>query len=141
MGIFKIDVAPDKLKQMEQQIEERLKQRREEHGDYIARENELAAPVVNYSDVEMEKISYELFKARDYVRIFPDEDFLAPKRTSRMKRFFQRVVRRVLRQQIVFNEFILGAMEDLNSRIVKLEEKNRSLQGDKRDMGTRKDDG
>jgi len=55
MGIFKIDVGSDKLKQLEQQIEERLKQRKKEHGDYIARENELAAPVVNYSDVEMEK--------------------------------------------------------------------------------------
>ena len=58
-----------------------------------------------------------------------------------MKRFFQRVVRRVLRQQIVFNEFMLGAMEDLNNRIVKLEEKNQSLQGDKKEMGTHKDDG
>ena len=140
MGTFKINVESEKLKQLEQQIDERLKQRKEKHGDYIAKENELAAPVVDYSSVEMENISYELFKARDYVKIYPEESFFAPKRKSRIKRFFQRVVRRILRQQIVFNEFMLAAVEDLSNRIVKLEEKIKSLHDDNGKTDTRKDD-
>jgi hypothetical protein len=132
MGIFRINVKPDELERLEQQIEDRVRERKKQHGDYVEKENELAAPVVNYSDVEMEDISYELFKAREYVKMFPEEDFFAPRRSSGFKRFYQRVVRRVLRQQIVFNQFMLGAVEDLNCRIVKIEQKLKSL-GSKED--------
>ena len=140
MGIFKINVKSEELKRLEQQIEDRVKERTKQHGDYVQKENELAAPVVNYSDIEMEDISYELFRAREYVKMFPEEDFFAPKRSSGLRRFYQRVVRRLLRQQIVFNQFMLGAVEDLNNRIVKIEQKLKSL-GSKKEKTDSENDG
>ena len=140
MGIFKIKVKPEELKRLEQQIEDRVKERTKQHGDYVQKEDELAAPVVNYSDIEMEDISYEPFRAREYVKMCPDEDFFAPKRSSGLKRFYQRGIRRLLRQQIVFNQFMLGAVEDLNNRIVKIEQKLKSL-GSKKEKTDSENDG
>ena len=84
--------------------------------------------MLDYSHVEMEDLPYELFMARQFVKMFPDEKFGPPKRFAGLRRFFQRAMRRVLRQQIVFNEFSLGAVEELNRRLVELERKVESLQ-------------
>ncbi len=135
MGIFKINAKSEDIKRLEQQIENRVKERVKEHGDFVQKEDELAATVLNYSDREMEDVPYELFRAREYVKMFPEEDFVAPKRFSGLRRFYQRVVRRLLRQQIVFNEFMLGAVEELNQRLVSLEKKTKSLEDTKPKTG------
>ncbi len=135
MGIFKGNLGPEELRNLEQQIEKRVKERAGKHGNYVEEENKLAAPVVNYSDREMENVPYELFMARKYVKMFPEEEFGPPKRFSGLRSFFQRVVRRILRQQIVFNEFMLGAMEELNQRLISLEEETKSLENKKSKKG------
>ena len=128
MGIFKINAKLEDSKRLEQQIESRVKERVKEHGDFVQKENELAAPVLDYSNREMEDVPYELFRAREYVKMFPEEDFVAPGRFSGMRRLYQRIVRRLLRQQIVFNEFMLGAVEELNQRLVSLEKRIKFLE-------------
>ena len=127
METFKTNLGPDENRRLNQLVEERVKARVSEHGEFMKKEDELAAPALGYSHVEMEDVPYELFMARQFVKMFPDEKFGPPKRLGGLRRFFQRVMRRILRQQIVFNEFSLGAIEELNRRLVELERRVESL--------------
>ena len=131
MGIFSANIETSKLNRLEELIESRISERMKKHGGYIADERNLVSGLTDYSGKEMEEVSYELFRAREYVRIFSEEDFFTTKRFSRVRTFYRRVVRRLLRQQIVFNEFILGALEDINERLSRIERKIDSLDGEK----------
>lgn len=133
MSIFKADIAPKELERIEREIDKRIKERKAKYGDYLEKEDALARQVLKYHEIQMEDVPYELYMARKYARVFPEEEFGQPKRLGGIRRFLRRVVRRVIRPQIVYNEFITGAVDDLNQRITELEEKTKSLEAGARE--------
>lgn len=123
MSIFKFEINDDDLKRIQDEIDCRVDSHVREHGDFIKKENEIASSVLNYNTSEIQDTPYDLFRAREYVKIFPEDEPFSPSKTSGIRRFYHRIVRRLLRQQIVFNEFILSALEEIWSEQKKLEDR------------------
>jgi len=141
MSIFKLDIDADELKSLENKIADSVRDRILENGDYVKKENTLIANVLNYSTTEVEDLPYELFRAREYVKIFPEDDPFSSVKTSSLSRFYHRVVRRLLRQQIVFNEFMLSASEEIWKKMKNLEDRISAIEKDKRNKGQSNDKG
>lgn len=135
MGIFKLNMDAGESKRVDDEIEARIQERLRENGDFILKENTLASPVLNYSNADVEDLPYELFRAREYVKIFPEEDPFSFEKTSKIRRFYHRVVRRLLRQQIVFNEFMLSASEEIWGKLKDLEDRISALEKNKSGTG------
>ena len=133
MGIFKADIDPKELERIEREIEKRIEERKAKYGDYVAKEEAIARQVLSYRNIEMEDIPYELFMARQYSRLFPEGKLGTKTKFAGIRRFFRRLVRRFMRPQVVFNEFITGAVDDLNRKIVELEDKVKSLEARRTD--------
>jgi len=136
MSIFKLEINPDEMKHIGDEIENRVRSRQHEHGNFVKKENELAASTLNYAGSEVEELSYELFRAREYVKIFPEDDPFSPVRTSGVRKFYHRVVRRLLRRQIVFNEFMLSASEEIWRKLKNLEDRISAIEKNKPGKGS-----
>jgi hypothetical protein len=121
MGWFEIDIDSQRKAALVAAVEKRLAERRAAGQDPAAEEQRLVDGLLDYGTRGVEDISYDLYNARKFVRMFPDEAEGASGLFGWLKRFYQRVVRRVLRQQIVYNEAVLGVLEDLEARVAKLE--------------------
>ncbi|MBN1917594.1 MAG: hypothetical protein JW889_06765 [Verrucomicrobia bacterium] len=121
MGWFEMDIDAQHKAELEAAVEKRLAERQGKGEDPEADEQRCIGDLLDYAKRGFEDISYDLYNARKFVRMFPDEAEGASGILARLKRFYRRVVRRVLRQQIVYNEAVLGVLEDLERRVRKLE--------------------
>jgi hypothetical protein len=121
MPLFDADIDAQRKAQIEATIAERMAARRADGADPVAEERRRTGDLLDYGRTEFEQITYDLYNARKFVRMFPDEAEGAGGLLGGIKRLYQRVVRRLLRQQIVFNQAVLGVLEDLDERLKKLE--------------------
>lgn len=137
-GIFKADVPEGKLAGLEKEIERRVETRKSKLGDVQAAESQAIGNLLEYGRAPIDDICYELYNARRFVKIFPEPDVAAGERMpGLLVRLFQKLVRRVLRQQIVFNESVLGVLEENEQRLSRLEEGLRRLEADSRQRSDR----
>jgi hypothetical protein len=128
MGIFKADIEKQKLAAIEREIEQRIENRKSKLGDVRAAEKEAIGTLLDYGRAPVDEIPYELFIARKFVKIFPEPDVGGGEQgPGLLVRLFHKVVRRVLRQQIVFNESVLGLLEENEQRLSRLERKLKEL--------------
>ena len=125
--MFRLTGDEDKARRIKNKIAGNIAERKRQYGDIEKREKEAIGSLLSYGEREMENISYDLYNARKFVKIFPEEAASGSGKSGILKRFYQKVVRRVLRQQIVFNQSVVGTLNDLNERLAKVEdEMNRS---------------
>lgn len=136
MSIFKLDINPDEFNKIENEIQKRVNSLIQTKGDLLQKENDIASSVLNYASKDVEDLSYELFRAREYVKIFPENDPFSNEKISKFRRFYHRIVRRLLRQQIVFNEFILSASEEIWKKLHDLEERFNEIEKNQKDKGS-----
>lgn len=136
MSIFKLDINSDEFKKIESEIQNRVNSLVQEKGDLLRKENEIASSVLNYASTGVEDISYELFRAREYVKIFPENNPFSNEKASKFRRFFHRIVRRLLRQQIVFNEFMLAASEEIWKKLRDLEKRLNAMEKNQKNRGS-----
>jgi hypothetical protein len=123
VSLFEADINAQRKAEIEATMARRAAERRAGGNDPTTEERERIGDLLEYGRRQFEDITYDLYNARKFVRLFPDEAEGKPGFGGAVKRFYQRVVRRVLRQQIVFNEAVLGVLEDLEARVKKLEGK------------------
>lgn len=121
MSFFDVEINARRKAELEATIAERMAKRRANGSDPGAEERRRIGDLLDYGRTECEQITYDLYNARKFVRMFPDEAEACGGPFGWIKRFYQRVVRRLLRQQIVFNQAALGVLEDLDERLKKLE--------------------
>ena len=121
MSLFDADIDAQRKAQLEAAIAERMAKKRADGADPAAEERARIGDLLDYGRSEFEDISYDLYNARKFVRMFPDEADASRGGFGWLRRLYQRIVRRVLRQQIVFNEAVLGVLEDLEERVKALE--------------------
>ena len=129
MGWFEADIDPQRKAALEAAIDKRCAA----SDDAVVEERRRVGDLLDYGKRDVEQISYDLYNARKFVRMFPDEAEGAGGLFGWLKRFYQRVVRRLLRQQIVFNEAVLGVLEDLEARVKKLEGDKKNHEPARRD--------
>ncbi len=129
MSRFKASVPEEKLVALEREIESRIQDRRSKLGDVQAAEMEAIAGLLDYGRAAVDNISYDLYNARKFVKIFPEPDVSAGEQPrGLLVRLYHKVVRRLLRQQIVFNQSVLGVLEENEQRLARLEEKLNELE-------------
>jgi hypothetical protein len=121
MPLFDADIDAQRKAEIEATIGERMAARRARGDDAAGEERRRLGDLLDYGRTEFEQITYDLYNARKFVRMFPDEAEGTGGLFGGIKRLYRRVVRRLLRQQIVFNEAVLGVLEDLDERLKKLE--------------------
>jgi len=124
MSIFKADLPEEELDELERKIETRIETRRIKEGDVQAAEKQAIGNLLDYGRAAVDDISYDLYNARRFVKIFPEPDAAAGEKVPGLPvRFYHKVVRRLLRQQIVFNQSVLGVLEENERRLSELEKK------------------
>ena len=121
MGLFEAGIDPKRKAAIEATIAKRVAERHAADSDPAVEERRRTGDLLDYGRSEYDEITYDLYNARKFVRMFPDEAEGARGPFGWIKRFYQRVVRRLLRQQIVQNEAVLGVLEDLEERVKRLE--------------------
>jgi len=132
MSLFDADIDAQRKAQLEAAIAERMAKKRADGADPAAEERARIGDLLDYGRRHFEDISYDLYNAKRFVRMFPDETDASRGAFGWVKRLYQRIVRRVLRQQIVFNEAVLGVVEDLEERVKALEkDQDTTAQGGK----------
>ncbi len=131
MGWFEADISEEKQAALEQEIERRIQARKEKSGDVQAAEKQAIGGLLEYGRGAHDDISYDHYNARKFVKMFPEPDVAAgEKGPCLVVRLYQKVVRRLLRQQIVYNESVLGVLEETERRLSELEKKLERLKQD-----------
>jgi len=120
VSFFDADIDAQRKAELEAAIAKGASERRADGADPTSEERRKIGDLLEYNRREFEDITYDLYNARKFVRMFPDEAEGYGGLLGWAKRFYRRVVRRLLRQQIVFNEAVLGVLEDLDERAKKL---------------------
>jgi hypothetical protein len=118
---FDADIDAQRRAEIEATAAKRMAERRAGGADPTVEERRRIGDLLDYGRAGCERITYDLYNARKFVRMFPDEAESARGAFGWIRRFYQRVLRRLCRQQIVFNEAVLGVLEDLDERLKKLE--------------------
>jgi len=130
MSRFRADIPEDKLATLEREIDKRIEERKKQLGDVKAAEKEAIGGLLDYGRTGVDDISYDLYNARKFVKIFPEPDVAAGERPpGLLARLYHKVVRRLLRQQIVFNQSVLGVLEEQEQRLSQLEKRVRERAG------------
>ena len=130
MAKFKADIPEEELVALEREIENRIEAKKRRLGDVQAEEKKAIGDLLDYSHAALADISYDLYNARKFVKIFPEPDVAAGEATpGLLVRMYHKVVRRLLRQQIVFNQSVLGVLEENEQRLSELERKVKELRG------------
>jgi len=138
MTMFKADIPEEKLAALAKEIEKRVQARKSELGDVRAAENKAIGNLLDYGRAAIDDVCYDLYNARKFVKIFPEPDVAAGERMPPLLvRLYRKVARRLLRQQIVFNQSVLGVLEENEQRLSELERKveewNRRARRERRD--------
>ena len=124
MNWFSAQMSREKLAAIAREIDERIRAREKELGDVQAAERQAIGDLLDYRRAFVEDISYDRYLARKFVKMFPEPDAAAGEPPPRLPvRLYQKVVRRLLRQQLVFNQSILGFLEETAERLSQLEKK------------------
>jgi hypothetical protein len=124
MDWFSAQISQEKLAAIAREIDERIRAREKKLGDVQAAERQAIGDLLNYSRASVEDISYDRYLARKFVKMFPEPDAAAGEPPPRLPvRLYQKVVRRLLRQQLVFNQSILGFLEETAERLSQLEKR------------------
>jgi hypothetical protein len=128
MSWFEADIPEQKRLALEQDIERRLEAKKDKFGDLQAAEREAIGGLLDYNRAAPDDISYDHYNARKFVKMFPEPDVGAGERAPcLLVRLYQKVVRRLLRQQIVFNQSVLGVLEETEQRLSEVEKKLEEL--------------
>jgi hypothetical protein len=131
MAKFEADIPKERLVALESEIEKRIERRKGQLGDIQGAEKEAIGNLLDYGRTSIDDVSYDLFNARKYVKMFPEADVAAGERTPcLLVRLYQKVVRRLLRQQVVFNQSVLGVLEEHEQRFSELERELKERSGD-----------
>lgn len=124
MSWFEADIPKEKQAALEQEIERRIEAKKKKSGDVRAAEKQAIGDLLEYGRAALDDISYDHYNARKFVKMFPEPDVAAgEKGPCLFVRLYQKVVRRLLRQQIVYNESVLGVLEETERRLSELEKK------------------
>lgn len=124
MNWFSAQISQEKLAAIAREIDERIRAREKEFGDVQAAERQAIGDLLDYRRASVEDISYDHYLARKFVKMFPEPDAAAREPAPLLPvRLYQKVVRRLLRQQLVFNQSILGFLEETAERLSQLEKK------------------
>ncbi len=121
MRSFRIAVSEEKLREIEQKIHEGIAERRTKFGDVEKIEKEAIGDLLNYRSVGVEQISYDLYNARKFEKIFPEEGYHSTTKTNFLKRLYGKIVRKIFRGQIVFNQSVVGVLNDFEARLTDIE--------------------
>lgn len=119
---FKISVDSSKLEELHQRIEHVVAEIERKYGDVTEEERRKIGNVLNYGKVPVDDICYDHYKARLHRLMFPDEDPVGGIKDF-ARRFYRKVVRRLLRQQLVFNQSVVGTLDDMHQRLSAIEKK------------------
>jgi hypothetical protein len=131
MAKFEADIPKEQLAVLESEIEKRIERRKSQLGDMQAAEKEVIGNLLDYGRTSIDDVSYDLFNARKYVKMFPEPDVAAGERPPcLLVRLYQKVVRRLLRQQVVYNQSVLGVLEEHEQRLSELERELKDRSGD-----------
>jgi hypothetical protein len=124
MKWFSAQISQEKLASISREVDERIRAREKELGDVQAAERRAIGDLLDYSRASVEDISYDHYLARKFVKMFPEPDAAAGEPPPRLPvRLYQKVVRRLMRQQLVLNQSILGFLEETAERLSQLEKK------------------
>jgi hypothetical protein len=128
MSRFEARIPGEKLAALEREIETRIEAKKKKFGDVQAAEKKAIGDLLDYGRAAVDDVSYDLYIARKFVKMFPEPDVAAGEpQPSFLVKFYQKVVRRLFRQQIVFNESVLGVLEETEQRLSELEKKLEEL--------------
>jgi len=129
MSMFEAKIPREKLAAVEREIERRIEAKKKKFGDVQATEKEAIGDLLDYGRAAVDDISHDHYIARKFVKMFPERDVAAGEAMPSLPvRFYHKVVRRLLRQQIVFNESVLGFLEETEQRVSELERRLKDLE-------------
>ncbi len=123
MRSFRIAVSEEKLREIEQKIHDGIAERRTKFGDVQKIEKEAIGDLLNYGSVGVEEISYDLYNARKFEKIFPEESYYSTAKANFLKRLYRKIVRKIFRGQIIFNQSVVGVLNDFEARLADIEKK------------------
>ena len=123
MRSFRIAISEEKLREIEQKIHKSTAERRAKFGDVEKIEKEAIGNLLNYGSVGVEEISYDLYNARKFEKIFPEESYHSAAKTNFLKGLYRKIVRKIFRGQIVFNQSVVGVLNDFEVRLAAIEKK------------------
>jgi len=129
---FRVSVDPAKLEDIRQRIERALSQIEKKHGNVVEEERQKTGSLLDYHKVPVDDICYDHYKARQHRLMFPEDD-PPPGLKGFARRFYRKVVRRLLRQQLVFNQSVVGTLDDMHQRLREIEKKLGIVSDDKDD--------
>ena len=128
MNWFSAQISQERLAAIAREIDERIRAREKQLGDVQAAERQAIGDLLDYRRAFIEDISYNHYLARKFVKMFPEPDAAAGEPPPRLPvRLYQKVIRRLLRQQLVFNQSMLGFLEETTERLSQLEKKLKEL--------------
>ena len=120
---FKIASAPEKIDEIKSRIESVVSDIESKHGDVTVEERKKIGDLLNYGHTPVDNICYDHYKARLHKLMFPGDESLEGGPRGFVRRFYRKVLRRLLRQQLVFNQSVVGTLDDMHKRLSAIEEK------------------
>jgi len=119
---FEIAMAPEKLEELRARIERAVAEIEQKYGDVTGEERKKIGSLLDYGKTPVDDICYDHYKARLHKLMFPEVDSHTGIKAA-IYRLYKRVVRRLLRQQLVFNQSVVGTLDDMHERLSRIEEK------------------
>ncbi len=120
---FKVAVDDSKLEQLHKRIEQAADEIERKYGDVVEQERQKTGKLLNYGETPIDDISYDHWKAQQHRFMFPEGDDPGGGIKGLVRRFYRKVVRRLLRQQLVFNQSVVGTLDDMHQRLRTIEKK------------------
>ena len=128
---FDIAVSDAQRETISAGIEQTVARITDAHGDVCAEERQRVGNLLRYNETPVDDICYDHYKARLHRLMFPDDDDMVKGIRGFIRRYYRKVIRRLLRQQLVFNQSVVGTLDDMNERLRILEQKIIALQNKK----------
>ena len=119
---FRVSGDPGKLENIRQRIDRAVLEVEKKHGNVVEEERRKTGSLLDYCKVPVDDICYDHYKARQHRLMFPDDD-PAPGLMGFARRLYRKVVRRLLRQQLVFKQSVVATLDDMHQRLRAIEKK------------------